>query len=407
MAHNGFRVRVSARQRALLLLAAGATLATGVLTCPTAQPARAAMPPVEVVRTPNGGYQPQAAVDARSNLHVVYLKGNPKEADIFYVHRDAGKDAWSSPIRVNSEAGTAVAVGTIRGAQLALGKSGRVHVVWFGSSAASQKAAGGGAPLLYARLQDGGTAFESQRNLMQSTTGLDGGASVAADAAGNVYAFWHAQPGGSSSGEANRKAWVARSKDEGKTFARESPAITELTGACACCSTKAFADSRGTLFGLFRSATGGVDRDTFLLTSRTQGQSFSAVRVDPWRLNSCPMSSYSLAETSAGILAAWETRGQVLWAHIEPATSTVSTAIAAPGSPQGRKHPSVAGNARGETLLAWTEGTGWERGGALAWQVFDKDNRPTAEKGRLEGGIPVWGLAPVVSRPDGGFTILH
>jgi hypothetical protein len=58
-------------------------------------------------------------------------------------------------------------------------------------------------------------------------------------------------------------------------------------------------------------------------------------------------------------------------------------------------------------ILAWTEGTGWERGGALAWQVFDASGQPTQEKGRVEGAIPTWSMATVVARPDGGFTIIH
>ena len=74
------------------------------------------------------------------------------------------------------------------------------------------------------------------------------------------------------------------------------------------------------------------------------------------------------------------------------------------GSP--RKHPTVAANARGETLLVWTEGMGWERGGSLAWQVFDRDGRPTAEKGRIPG-VPVWSLVAAFARPDGGFTVIY
>ena len=58
-------------------------------------------------------------------------------------------------------------------------------------------------------------------------------------------------------------------------------------------------------------------------------------------------------------------------------------------------------------LLAWTEGTGWQKGGSLAWQLFDRSGRPLAEKGRLDGAIPVWSLASVVVRPDGDFTILY
>jgi hypothetical protein len=67
----------------------------------------------------------------------------------------------------------------------------------------------------------------------------------------------------------------------------------------------------------------------------------------------------------------------------------------------------LAVNHDGDVLLAWTEGTDWERGGALAWQVYDKTGQPTAERGRVAGGIAVWGLATVVPEKDGGFTILH
>jgi hypothetical protein len=58
------------------------------------------------------------------------------------------------------------------------------------------------------------------------------------------------------------------------------------------------------------------------------------------------------------------------------------------------------------TPLAWTEGMGWERGGSVAWQVFDKDSRPTAEKGRA-AGAPVWSLVAAFARADGGFTIVY
>src|SRR5688500_4465412 len=111
------------------------------------------------------------------------------------------------------------------------------------------------------------------------------------------------------------------------------------------------------------------------------------------------MSSEALVEGPNGVLAAWETQGQVKFARLEPGTVKLSPPIAAPGPGKERKHPVLAVNAAGEVLFAWTEGTGWNRGGSLAWQLYDRTGKPTAEKGRLEGGIPVWGLAAAVVRP--------
>jgi hypothetical protein len=119
------------------------------------------------------------------------------------------------------------------------------------------------------------------------------------------------------------------------------------------------------------------------------------------------MSSASIAESAGGVLAAWESYGQVYHGRIDPATASVSEPVPAPGAGGNRKHPAVARNTEGETLLVWTEGTGWQKGGALAWQLFDRSGQPAGERGRIEDGVPTWGLAAVVARPDAGFTIFH
>jgi hypothetical protein len=118
------------------------------------------------------------------------------------------------------------------------------------------------------------------------------------------------------------------------------------------------------------------------------------------------MSTMALVEGPNGVVAAWETDGQIYFAGKLPETNRFAEPQPAPGTSGDRKHPAVAVNARGETILAWTEGTGWEQGGSLAWQVFDKSGSPTKEKGRVEGGIPVWGLPSVVATGE-TFVIFH
>src|SRR5262249_27151182 len=198
-------------------------------------------------------------------------------------------------IRVNSQPGSAVATGTIRGAQLAIGRSGRVHVAWNGSRQAEPLGPNGSMPMLYARLDDAGAAFEPQRNLMHDGGALDGGGTLAADRAGNVWVAWHGM--GEVKGEEHRRVYVAHSRDDGKTFAREAPAWNEPTGACGCCGMRAFAGDSGALYMLYRAATESVDRDMVLLVSRDAGRTFQGSRIDNWKLNACPMSSESIAQS--------------------------------------------------------------------------------------------------------------
>jgi hypothetical protein len=227
---------------------------------------------VTLLRVPNGGIQPQAVADSVGTLHLVYFKGEKANAgDLFYVRREAGNERFSEPIRINSKPNTACAAGTVRGGQIALGKEGWVHVVWNGVGTD------------YARLNDAGTAFEEQRNLMRQTEVPDGGGTVAADDAGNVYVVWHGQQKGVR-GEDKRQVWVARSTDDGKNFSMEEPAWAKPTGVCPCCSTRAFADNKGIVYLLYRSATAEVNRDTYLLSSEDLGKSFHKALVHDWKV---------------------------------------------------------------------------------------------------------------------------
>ncbi|MBS1789991.1 MAG: hypothetical protein JST85_19870 [Acidobacteria bacterium] len=363
---------------------------------------------VKLTRAPNGGIQPQAMMDDHGTLHLIYLADDPSASDVMYVRRLPNK-TFSAPLRVNSIPGSAVAIGTIRGAQIAIGKNGLVHVVWNGST----KSAPTGShddPMWYARLNDAGTGFEAQRNLMQISHALDGGGSVAADKIGNVYVVWHGA--GEQKGEQYRRIWLARSTDDGKSFAREvavdppQNADNKLTGACACCGMRAFVDERGALSLLYRTATEMTERGMFLLTSTDQGKTFSGRRLDNWNLTTCPMSSATMVATAKQNLAAWENNGQVFFGAVDQKTGGELTKIAAPDATGKRKHPAIAVNKLGETILVWTEGTGWKKGGSLAWQVFDRNGDPTAEKGSVPD-VPVWGLATVVAEADGSFAIIY
>ncbi|MBU6400728.1 MAG: hypothetical protein KGS61_10440, partial [Verrucomicrobia bacterium] len=197
---------VAAPPRGFKLRAAfGPFLAAALLVGASRNSASAAQ--LECLRTPNGGIQPQAVIDGQGTIHLIYFKGKAGGGDLFYVRRAAGRTNWTAPLRVNSRSGSAIAAGTIRGGQIALGREGRIHVAWNGGSGAAP-ARHPGAPMLYARLNDAGAAFEPERDVMTDSAWLDGGGSVAADARGNVYVVWHAFPPGNQAGEAGRAVFV-------------------------------------------------------------------------------------------------------------------------------------------------------------------------------------------------------
>jgi hypothetical protein len=182
------------------------------------------------------------------------------------------------------------------------------------------------------------------------------------------------------------------------------PATSAPVGACGCCGLKALFDRAGTLNVLYRAATDRKHRDTTWLAIRG-GAASTPVRVHPWELEACPMSTYALADAGKEVVAAWETAQQIYSATLDPSTGSVRDLTAVPGT-GSRKHPTIAANAAGDRLLAWTEGTAWKRGGTFAWRIT---NRTGAELARSAdaGPVPVWGLVSAVAISDGSFVIFR
>lgn len=361
----------------------------------------AAEPLVRLTRVPGHGVQPKAIVDREGTLHLAYLAGDAGGSDVFYTQRKSGESTFSTPQRVNQTPGNAVAAGTIRGARLALGQAGRVHVVWNGSHKAGKK--GHGAPMFYTRLKKDGSGFEPERNLMTHTRALDGGGAVVADAKGNVQVIWHAAPIGAGHEEKYRGVYVAKSADHGRTFAREVR-INPVPGTCGCCGLDAFLDRRGRLLTLYRGVN-DIQRDMMLLVGNQPADAKSSV-VGPWAVRTCPMSAAAFAFTPGGVAGAWEVDGNIHLGRIAPDKPSLKNRTRIHRNARQR-HPAIAVNSDGLMLVAWSENTGWKKGGALAWHLYDAQGKPTARKSRRTHGVPKWSFASTVAHPDGSFEIIH
>jgi hypothetical protein len=117
------------------------------------------------------------------------------------------------------------------------------------------------------------------------------------------------------------------------------------------------------------------------------------------------MTTFAMTETAGSLVAAWETAQQIYAADIDPSKRTIGAAWAPEGTAV-RKHPSVAVNAAGERLLAWTEGTAWARGGTLAWELRSQSGRRLDGRSGA-GDVPAWSLVAAVVKPDGSFVIVR
>jgi hypothetical protein len=303
------------------------------------------VPRVVVIRTPSQGIQPQALVDRIGVLHLIYFAGDPSHGDLYYVQRRPRESTFSSPIRVNSEPASVLAVGSIRGGTLAVGRNGWIHVAWH-STPLVKDGLTQPAPLWYSRMSHAARAFEPQREVGQHRNGMDGDA-VAADEHGNVYIVWHAA--GGIEGEAHRRVYAAQSRDDGAHFDPDR-AITDVGGACGCCGLRAAVDARNRLDVVYRADTDDVYRDATWVSVGTDDVS-APVRLHRWELRACPMSLFALANDGSQMFAAWETEKQIYYATLDPQRMTASAPAAVAGTAEKRL-PSVAVNRGGHGMGA-------------------------------------------------------
>ena len=167
---------------------------------------------------------------------------------------------------------------------------------------------------------------------------------------------------------------------------------------------RALFDRDGALHVLYRVATDDKRRDTAWLMMRGT-TARPPVRLHPWEIQSCPMTTYALAEAGDGLVAAWETAQQIYSTSLNPKTGSVATIAEMPGK-GSRKHPSVAINGSGDRLIAWTEGTAWNRGGTAAWRLTDRNGTQIGAS-QNAGTVPVWGLVSAVALRDGSFVVFR
>ncbi len=305
---------------------------------------------VSVVRLPEGSMQPRTASAKDGTAQVVFLQGDPKSSQVRLA--TLGNDGTlSAPLTISAPASTAVGMGTVRGPSIALGRDGTRHLLWHGKAGTATD--GKGSALFYAHV-DAANKATSPADMLSATSGLDGGAAIAADDKGNVWLVWHGLPQGKV-GEAERRVFVRRSTDNGKTFSEPWPIKGEDFGICACCGLAANLSATDELHVLYRTAEETKHRGMRLLRlpANATDQSIPVLlKKDQWDLAACPMTTAQLAPIGDTLSASWvnEFKRQLLAKGLD------SLSISGKAM---ENHPRLTQNAKGETLELWTEGSMW------------------------------------------------
>lgn len=356
-----------------------------------------AVPQVRVEKVPEGGIQPQVACDREGRVHLVYLLGAASEGcEVRYTRRSSDGQGWEPSRTVNREPRSAVAMGTIRGARLALGREGSVQVVWNGRAAPGQ---GRAAPLWHARLAPSGDRFSPQADLLAGTEALDGGADVTADGQGRVSVVWHGQRP-EAQGEGSRLLFARHSADDGRSFGPLTALNEAEPGVCACCSLSARFLPEGSLGVLYRGAAQPDQRGMIWLT-QPSGQPARLQRLDVWKVKACPMSSAALLIATSPLLA-WENAGRITLSRLPFRTEAARTLDLS-----AARHPALARNAAGQVLVACARGSAWAKAGQLEWRLLDAALQQTLGASTSSPRLPVWSFPAAFALPDGSFVVLH
>ena len=299
---------------------------------------------VRIVHADKQSGVPDAEVDSSGVIHVAYVAGE----NAFYRQSADGGKTFSTPIQINSEPGTVHPSNSYRGPDLALGKNGRVHVIWY-VNAYQRKLPQDHWGVFYAHIDPGQNSFSPARNLNHKPSD---NYSLAANAKGEVDVVWMAG-----------KLFLTSSNDNGDTFS--SAQSIDIADPCECCASRALLEGDKLIIA-YREKANNV-RDMHLLT-REPGKPFSKQRLSSteWQINSCPMTGTSLTLSKDSIASAWETKGEIFF------TTLNSTALAPTETKATRrgKWPVALRSADGSQFVSWKDGN------TVNWQIYDQNGSP-------------------------------
>ena len=321
--------------------------------------------PVEI--TPpdlRGAQQPQAAVGARGEIHVVF----GREGAIFHSVSTDEARTFRAPVKIGAL--PKLALGMHRGPRLAV--AGERLVV----TAISHEVG----DLVAWTSADGGATWAAPVTVNTAPKAAREGLHALAASGPRVAVAWLDLRGSGT------ELWAAFSEDSGATWQPDARLYQSPDGSiCQCCAPSLAFGPHGELAAMWRNSLGSA-RDLYLALSRDGGRIFAPAAklgTGTWKLNACPMDGGGLAflrDATAAPMTVWRRDSQLF--------------LARPGEPEKSvgegKDAALATTARGP-VAAWRSKAG------LMLQL------PAAAPRLLDAQ----GAAPsLAAAPDGRFAVI-
>lgn len=313
---------------------------------------------VTTIAAPDGGQAMAAKVDAAGTIHLAFQSSNGPQ----YARSTNGGKTFSKAIpivdRAAQKPGLEFSVW-----DMAVTPDGHVHIA-MGTNAWKLKLPQKEWGFFYARLDPQAEAFTPVRNINNKPSE---GFSLAADDKGNVTACW-----------LSGKLYANVSHDGGNTFGPMVEIDSDFT-PCSCCTTSAAYGADGRLAVLYRESAND-DRDMFLILWDQEKKEVSRRQISttPWKIDSCPMTYYTVTATKDGYTAVWPTKDRVYFTRLDRDGEWLAPQeIATPGSSGMRSGVVALSGKDGQMLVAW------KKENQLGWQLYDKQGKPSGKPGSV------------------------
>lgn len=330
---------------------------------------RAFAMPVEIVPPSFGGaLQPQVAVGAMGEIHVVF---GQKGGAIYHTVSTGETRTFRAPVQVGAL--PKLALGMHRGPRIAVA-GGRVVV-----TAISHE----DGDLLAWTSADGGMSWTGPAKVNAAPKSAREGLHAMAGSGERVAVAWLDLRNGGT------ELWGALSKNGGANWEPDARIYQSPDGSiCQCCAPSLAFGPRGELAAMWRNSLGGA-RDLYTALSRDGGQTFGPAEklgTHTWKLNACPMDGGGIVF----LRDATELLPLTVWRR-------ESTLYGTAASPTAREK--ILGEGRDAALTATT------RGPVFAWQ--SRAGLLVRRPGLAEEILDANGsAASLAAAPDGSFAVI-